>query len=50
VEYDVADNPLRDELLANPLVPIDGFITVPDGPGPGIALGPEAVQRFSAEL
>jgi D-galactarolactone cycloisomerase len=49
VEYDVGENPLRDELLANPLVPIDGFIAVPDGPGLGIALDPDAVRRLSAE-
>jgi len=48
VEYDVGENPLRDELLATPLVPQDGFIAVPDGPGLGIALDPDAVRRLSA--
>jgi D-galactarolactone cycloisomerase len=50
VEYDVGENPLRDALLATPLVPVDGFIAVPDGPGLGIALDPDAVRRFSADI
>ena len=46
VEYDVGENPLRDHLLARPLRPVAGQIQVPDGPGLGIELDPEAVQRF----
>lgn len=49
VEYDVGENRLRDELLVTPLVPEDGFITVPDGPGLGITLDPDAVKRLSAD-
>ena len=46
VEYDVGENPLRDHLLAHPLRPVAGHIHVPDGPGLGIELDPDAVQRF----
>jgi L-alanine-DL-glutamate epimerase-like enolase superfamily enzyme len=37
---------LRDHLLAHPLRPVAGHINVPDGPGLGIELDPDAVQRF----
>jgi D-galactarolactone cycloisomerase len=47
VEYDVGANPLRDELLATPLAPVDGLITVPKGPGLGIELHPDALKRFA---
>ena len=49
VEYDVGDNPLRDELLTKPLKPVDGRIAVPEGPGLGIELDPEAIKRFRIE-
>jgi D-galactarolactone cycloisomerase len=48
VEYDVGENPLRDHLLAQPLRPVHGQIHVPDGPGLGIELDPDAVRRFRA--
>ena len=50
LEYDVSDNPLRDDLLLQPLVPVRGEIRVPDGPGLGIELDPEAVERHRIEL
>ena len=46
VEYDVGENPLRDDLLTEPLTALDGEIAVPDGPGLGIALNPESVERY----
>jgi len=49
IEYDVSDNPLRDELLTKPLKPVNGRIAVPDGPGLGIELDPEAIKRFRAD-
>jgi len=49
IEYDVSDNPLRDELLTRPLKPVGGRIAVPDGPGLGIELDPEAIKRFRAD-
>ena len=49
VEYDVGENPLRDHLLAHPLRPVDGQIAVPDAPGLGIELDPDAVKRYRVE-
>ena len=46
LEYDVGENPLRDELLATPLLPVDGEVSVPEGPGLGIQLNPDAVDRY----
>jgi D-galactarolactone cycloisomerase len=46
VEYDVGENPLRDHLLAQPLRPVAGQIAVPDAPGLGVEIDPEAVRRF----
>ena len=46
VEYDVAPNPLRDELLAEPLRLRGGMLEVPTGPGLGIELAPDALTRF----
>lgn len=46
LEYDVGANALRDELLQTPIHYRDGHLTVPEGPGLGVALDPEAVRRF----
>jgi D-galactarolactone cycloisomerase len=46
LEYDVGLNPLRDELLIEPLRPVNGMIPVPAGPGLGIELDPDAVARY----
>jgi hypothetical protein len=46
LEYNVAANPLRDELLTEPLRAIEGRVPVPDKPGLGIELDPEAIRRY----
>lgn len=48
VEYDVNPNPLRETLLADPLLD-RGCLRVPDQPGLGVALNPSVVDqlRFS---
>jgi len=43
VEYDIGENPLRDRLLVEPLVPRNGLLKVPVGPGLGIALNPDVL-------
>jgi D-galactarolactone cycloisomerase len=48
VEYDVGENPLREGLLKNPLVAVDGMLPVPTGPGLGIELDWSAVERHAA--
>jgi D-galactarolactone cycloisomerase len=49
IEYDVSDNPLRDEVLTKPLKPVNGRLAVPEAPGLGIELDPEAIKRFRAD-
>jgi L-alanine-DL-glutamate epimerase-like enolase superfamily enzyme len=51
VEYTVEESPLATALtgtglLRNPLRAVDGWITVPDGPGLGIELDEEVVARY----
>lgn len=46
LEYDVGENPLRDDLLQTPLQPIDGEVAVPEGPGLGIKLNPDTVDHY----
>ena len=46
MEYDVGWNALRDELLTTPLRAVDGHVRVPEGPGLGIELDPDALARF----
>jgi D-galactarolactone cycloisomerase len=45
VEYDVGENPLREAILTEPLRAVDGAIAVPNGPGLGVELDWDAVQR-----
>jgi D-galactarolactone cycloisomerase len=47
VEYDVGDNPLRDQLVRNPVKPSQGSLPIPQGPGLGIELNPEVVARYT---
>lgn len=49
IEYDIRDNPLRDDLLLQGLVPVSGNIVIPDAPGLGIALDPTAINNYSTE-
>lgn len=46
VEYDVADNPLREEILLEPLRPRQGRIGVPTAPGLGVEPDRAALARF----
>lgn len=45
-EYDRSPNPLRKELLVDPLDPTGGELTVPDGPGLGVEVDENAIERF----
>jgi len=47
VEYDVGENPLRDEILQEPVKIVGGKITVSDKPGLGIALNEDAVRFYT---
>lgn len=46
VEYDVGDNPLRDEILTEPLRLQGGKIAVSEAPGLGITLAEDAVRHY----
>lgn len=46
LEYDLGENPLREELLKQPLYPINGEIAVPDGPGLGIEVDWDRAAQY----
>jgi D-galactarolactone cycloisomerase len=46
VEFDVGDNPLRDQVVSNPIMPANGKIAVPKSPGLGIELKPDVIARY----
>ncbi|MHB1007461.1 MAG: mandelate racemase/muconate lactonizing enzyme family protein [Chloroflexota bacterium] len=47
LEFHRQPNPLRDELVKTPIEAVDGYVTIPDGPGLGIEIDEEAVRRFA---
>ncbi|SFG92230.1 D-galactarolactone cycloisomerase [Halopelagius inordinatus] len=49
VEFDRSENPLREELLEDPFDPTGGVLDVPQGPGLGIEVDEEAVERYRVE-
>jgi D-galactarolactone cycloisomerase len=46
LEYDMIENPMRTDLLAEPLDVRDGFVQVPRGPGLGITVDEDALRRY----
>ena len=46
LEYDMSDNALRTQLLKAPLELEAGHVLLPEGPGLGIELDPDAVARY----
>jgi len=46
LEYNVMDQPIRKNLAKNPIVPIDGIVSVPEAPGLGIELNEEFISRY----
>jgi D-galactarolactone cycloisomerase len=47
MELDYTYNPLRAELLRQPLELQSGYLRPPEGPGLGVELKPDALQRFA---
>lgn len=47
IEYDVSPNPLREGVLREPIVPVDGMLSVPGGPGLGVQVDIDAVERMT---
>ena len=46
LEYDQGENALRDEIIKTPIRCIDGHLTVPSGPGLGIELDWDAIEKY----
>ena len=46
LEFCVHDQPLRHELVVDPIQAMDGYASVPEGPGLGIELNEEIIQRY----
>jgi D-galactarolactone cycloisomerase len=46
IEYDKNYNPLRDELLVEPFVIENGFVHIPDGPGLGIEIKMQILEKY----
>lgn len=46
LELDVRDNPLRTELFTEPLSLDRGHLVAPSGPGFGVELSPDAIDRY----
>ncbi|GAB3119647.1 mandelate racemase/muconate lactonizing enzyme family protein [Novispirillum itersonii] len=49
LEFDRTPNPFRQAIVATPLEPVDGILTVPDGPGLGIEINREALAAYAPE-
>lgn len=47
VEYDMGENPLRRDIVYNPVQPLNGHIVVSDTPGLGVEVNPAALDRFA---
>ena len=47
LEWDANPNPLRTEVLEDPIVPVEGRVRVPGGPGLGIRVNEAAVARYA---
>lgn len=46
LEYDRSSHPFRRDLVVEPLDLVDGMVHIPDGPGLGIEVRRETVERF----
>jgi len=46
LEYDRTENPIRDQILVTPMEMIDGSVLVPSGPGLGVTVNREVLERY----
>ena len=49
LEYPALVDPVQHAIVAQPLVPTDGWLDVPTGPGLGIEIDDGALERFAVE-
>ena len=47
LEFDRSEHPIRQALLLAPIEHRNGIVQIPDGPGLGIEIDRNALQRFS---
>jgi D-galactarolactone cycloisomerase len=47
LEFDTTENPLRTDLLATPFRMTEGRVSVPDGPGLGVEVDEDVLNRFA---
>jgi D-galactarolactone cycloisomerase len=47
LEFDVGENPIRTDLATAPFRPVDGWMSIPDGPGLGIEIDEAEVRRLT---
>ncbi len=47
LEFDRTDNPFRQAVVKTPLEPVNGVVTIPDGPGLGIEIDRDALTHFA---
>jgi D-galactarolactone cycloisomerase len=48
LEFDRTEHPVRSALLVEPIAPVEGYVTVPTGPGLGIQINRDVLTRFKA--
>ena len=48
LEFDRTEHPVRSVLLAEPIIPVEGYVTVPTGPGLGVEVNRDVLTRFRA--
>jgi len=49
LEHDVGENPIRTDLLVDPIALRDGWVAIPTGPGLGIEVDEAAVRRLATD-
>lgn len=49
LEFDRTPNPIRDELAVDPIVNEGTAVSVPDGPGLGIEIDGDVLERFRTD-
>ena len=50
LEYDIAENPLRDDVVKENLWPGEGGVLIPSGPGLGITLDMDKVEKYRVRV
>ena len=48
-EFDSTPHPIRDAMLTDALRPANGWLAIPSGPGLGVEVDPEVIERFRAD-